>query len=549
MQIRAVARRLRPPGDARLRRVLLAYGLGALIEFATWLTILLVAYARGGSVLIGVASFAMLLPAIVLVPVLAGYGDRRPRGQALAIAHLLVCLASALTGALLYAEAPFWVVLVGGAVLTTTVGLVRPMHFAALPGLATRPGDLVSANGLSSSLDGVAIFVGFVLAGVIIQATEPWIVFLGAVLIGGLATLLCGGLGARADTSADTRTDRSTGQIRAALQGFASLRGNSAVVILLAMLAITSIVEGSNETLNVTFNDKVLGLEESTAGLIAGNYGLGLALGGVIMAGLARRRTLAPLVLLGALVLGVAEASVSLLHTLPPAAVMLFLTGVGTSMIVVSARTLLQRGTDDTILARVMSIHEGAHLAGLTTGALIGPLLIAWLGPSLAYVPLGAGIALIGLLSHRSIRSLDARAPMHLREVELLSHVPFLAALPPYELERLAQGARWLEVPGGMAVVTQGEPGDGYYLVAHGELSVTVDEQVRDHTMSAGDGFGEISLLHRVSRTATITALTDCELLVVPPERFLAAVTLSVDARALAHESSQDRLAADDLLG
>ena len=60
------------PGDPRLRRVLVAYGLSRFTEFAGWLAILLVAYAQGGATLVGIAAFAMQLPAIVLVPLLAG---------------------------------------------------------------------------------------------------------------------------------------------------------------------------------------------------------------------------------------------------------------------------------------------------------------------------------------------------------------------------------------------------------------------------------------------------------------------------------------------
>ena len=93
--------------------------------------------------------------------------------------------------------------------------------------------------------------------------------------------------------------------------------------------------------------------------------------------------------------------------------------------------------------------------------------------------------------------------------------------------------------------MTQGEPGDAFYVVAEGELSVTVDGGLRDHTLTAGDGFGEIALLHRVPRTATVTAITDSELLMVSSAQFLASVTSSADGAALAAEVSAERLAAD----
>jgi len=93
--------------------------------------------------------------------------------------------------------------------------------------------------------------------------------------------------------------------------------------------------------------------------------------------------------------------------------------------------------------------------------------------------------------------------------------------------------------------VTQGDDATSYYLVASGELSVTIDGVVREQAMVAGDGFGEIALLNRVARTATVTALSDCELLVVSSADFLGAVTSTPDGEGLAHEISAARLELD----
>ena len=68
---------------------------------------------------------------------------------------------------------------------------------------------------------------------------------------------------------------------------------------------------------------------------------------------------------------------------------------------------------------------------------------------------------------------------------------------------------------------------------------------MRAQPLVTGDGFGEIALLNRVARTATVTALEDCELLVVSSADFLGAVTATPDGEGLAHEISRARLEFD----
>lgn len=545
MQAPRVSLRLRMPGDHRMRRVLLAYALCDLVEFATWMAVVLVAYDRAGAVGVGVASVSMLLPAIVIVPLMAGFGDRMPRGRALSLSYGAVAVTSLVMCLLLVASAPFWSIVVGGAVQTIALSLVQPMHFSALPFLSLRPGDLVAANGLSSFLDGASLFLGFALAGLVTDVVGPWAVLLMGGVLGLVAALLTTGLGIpRAGQRAGSGDGPS--EIRGAVQGLAALWGKWGPLALLALLGSTFFVDGSIEPLTITFNAEVLGLGDSTAGLLAGAYGLGLAVGGATQAGIAQRRHLAPVVLAGAGVLGLFWAGVALLDSLGPAVVLLGIAGVGASMIIVSARTLLQRSTDNLVLARVLAVQEGVQMGGQALGALAGPLAIILLGPRLAFVPIGLLVVLTALASHAMVRKLEATATVHRREVDLIARVPFLAPLPAYELEHLAQSALWRSFPQGAVVVAQGEPGDAYYVVAGGEVSVAVDGHVKEHTLTVGDGFGEIALLRRTPRTATITVLADCELLMISAAQFLAALTATADGSVLAAEVSAQRLADDE---
>ena len=215
------------------------------------------------------------------------------------------------------------------------------------------------------------------------------------------------------------------------------------------------------------------------------------------------------------------------------------------SILLVCGRTLLQRATDDRVLSRVFAVQESTALLGLAVGSALAPLLIERFSAGLAFLPLGLGIAVLAVVAALLARPLDVRAVFRPRETGLLRGVPFLGALPAYELERLAQRVGWREVPAGEAVVTQGEWGEHFFVVEEGRCSVEVDGVLRDHQLGPRDSFGEIALLHVVPRTATVRALEPTWLLTVDAADFLAAVTGSADGGALAREVAAAHTARD----
>jgi hypothetical protein len=244
----------------------------------------------------------------------------------------------------------------------------------------------------------------------------------------------------------------------------------------------------------------------------------------------------------------VSFAVVALVGSIVPAMVAVAATGAGAALLMVTGRTLLQRSTEDRVLARVFAVQEGTSLLGLALGAASVPPLIDALSPATAFAPLGVGAIVVTLLGTVLVYRLDARAVFLPRELALLRGVPFLAPLPAYELERLASHAVWLDVAADTDVVTQGEEGDRFFVIAAGEYVVTVDDLRRPQLLTAGDSFGEVALLWRVPRTATVTAQSAGSLLVVSAADFLAAVTGSPDGRAVAEEVAAAHVARDGSL-
>ncbi|HEY1776909.1 MAG TPA: cyclic nucleotide-binding domain-containing protein, partial [Solirubrobacteraceae bacterium] len=100
---------------------------------------------------------------------------------------------------------------------------------------------------------------------------------------------------------------------------------------------------------------------------------------------------------------------------------------------------------------------------------------------------------------------------------ELLSRTALLSGLSRREIADLAATATRRAVNAGGAIVAEGDSDDSYYVLLSGRARVSVAGEERTELL-AGDGFGEIAVLHRVARTATVTAAEDCLLLAVPGE-------------------------------
>ena len=86
----------------------------------------------------------------------------------------------------------------------------------------------------------------------------------------------------------------------------------------------------------------------------------------------------------------------------------------------------------------------------------------------------------------------------------------------------------------------KGEPGEHYVLVAQGELDVS-DGERHLGTCGPGDGVGEIALLHRVPRTATVEARTAVSAYAIDAQMFLTAVA-GPAAAAMAEAVAATRL-------
>jgi len=89
-----------------------------------------------------------------------------------------------------------------------------------------------------------------------------------------------------------------------------------------------------------------------------------------------------------------------------------------------------------------------------------------------------------------------------------LARIELLAGLPGETLVKLSKRMEREEIAPGTTVVREGEPGDRFYVLFAGMLSVSWRTMGRRDMLRPGDYFGEVSLAMNVPRTATVTAIT-----------------------------------------
>jgi hypothetical protein len=206
------------------------------------------------------------------------------------------------------------------------------------------------------------------------------------------------------------------------------------------------------------------------------------------------------------------------------ALVLLAVVGVGNAMVDFGQFTLMGRLAADEVMARVFILDESFTTLTLAAGSIVTPFVIAAVGLRTALILLGMPCPLAVLAAGRRLRKLDASMVVRDRVVNLLRAVGMLRPLALPALEQLARGLDPAQVAAGAVVFQQGDVGDRFYVVEDGVAEVIGDGGLIT-TLGPGDAFGEIALLRRVPRTATIRARTPLRLETLTAAHFLEVVT------------------------
>jgi len=127
-------------------------------------------------------------------------------------------------------------------------------------------------------------------------------------------------------------------------------------------------------------------------------------------------------------------------------------------------------------------------------------------------------------------------------KVELIRKIPLFSKLSKKGLEEVAHIADEIDLPKGKVMALEGDRGREFFVLLEGEADVTKGDR-SINTMREGDFFGEIALVTKMPRTASVTASTDVRVLVITERDFGALLKHSPEVGRSVAEALAERVA------
>jgi MFS family permease len=459
---------------------------------------------------------------------LASYGgvlaDRYQRVTVMAVSALASGVVMTGIAAVVATRAPLGFLL-ALVVLSAVASMPYQPAAGALTPEVVGEKDLAAANSMLSALENLVVILGPVIGALLLLTGPPVI----GVAINAASFLLAAALITRLRVRSRGSGEDDGGTLQQLTAGLRALAAQPVALAVILFCGLDSAVYGASTVLYVPLSVRLGTGADGYGYLLAGS-----ALGGLLGASLANRLSgasrLAPVIMGSICVQALPFAATIPLHTPWLAAVLQVISGAGMIVVDVLALTTLQRDLAGDMLGRVLGAFDTVILAGIMASSLIAGIVLAHASLDIVLLLVGVGIPVIGLTGLpallRADRTSAATADRLRPLVALLSQLDLLASADRTTLERLAASAEEVVRPAGSVVIREGDEADALWILAKGELSVSVaGPPPRELAPVAAPGYvGELGLLHGIPRTATVLTSQESTLLRISGDDFLAAL-------------------------
>jgi predicted MFS family arabinose efflux permease len=528
----------------------LATGL-AISQTGDWLynvaLLILVLNATGSATWVAAAGIVRLLPFVLFGSLGGVIADRYPRKTVMIVSDLARALLMAGLGLVALSSAPPLIAIVLAGVSTTFAVAYGPATAAGLP-LLVDEDELSAANSITTTISSVCIAVGPAVGGVLLLLGSPAtafffnaVSFLGSAVV---VSMIRTDLGPLEVTHAHGEEPSLLDRLR---EGLDAMRGSGDVLVLVGAWCANAFLYGTQIVLLTLLATGRLGIGDDGLSFLYAAVGIG----GIAAAGLAHRAADRPrqgaTLAVATLITAAAWAAMAFATSAAVAYLLAGIDGAATIVLDVLILTSLQRMLGNAVLGRVIGAVDSLVVGGMLLGSIVAAPLVPLVGVQATVLVAAAVVAVSGVLVLVHSRTIDrraeeragARAPL----VSMLQALDLFEGASRATLEALAEELTPEPVTAGTVVIREGDEPDDLFIVHAGRLEVTTAAKGRVGELTAEQYFGEIGLLHKIPRTATVTADVDCELYRMPGGSFLRLLNEGASQSASLVNNLQARLA------
>ncbi len=112
--------------------------------------------------------------------------------------------------------------------------------------------------------------------------------------------------------------------------------------------------------------------------------------------------------------------------------------------------------------------------------------------------------------------------------IDMLAAVDLFNVLSKKEIKKIHETGKEVSFPAGRTIVSEGETGVGFHLILKGKAKVSVNGRLRAK-LGPGDYFGEMAIIDRGPRSATVIADTEVQTLAIASWDFMPVLSESFE--------------------
>jgi predicted MFS family arabinose efflux permease len=477
------------------------------------------------------ASMARFLSALLSSAFGGVVADRVERVRLMVTLDTVAMVVQGALAACAAVNAPALLIIVLATLTSVTTASYDPTARATVPAIVGEE-HLAAANGVQAAVENLTIIVGPAIGALLLVLGPAPVVFGINAATFGFSALVVSRIRARS-MPGDATEGGTLGPLQQMGVGIKAFFSSSTVVVLAGFSIVASFLYGTDTVLFVVLSKQQFGTGSEGYGYLLAALGVGGLIVAPFMNRISAMRRLGTITVVGLIVYCLPTALLTVVHSPGIAFGLEVIRGGGTIVVDVLAITALQRAVSPDVVARVFGVFFALVLAAISLGALLMPILLGAVGLSTTLLIVGFSVPALAVLSYPKVRQIDRQAAGQLTAIEpriaVLQKLDILAGATRATLERLALSAVEETVPARQVIIQEGDEADDFFVLVDGECEVISAGEAGIAnilgSLTPPNYFGEIGLLARRPRTATVRAVTPCTVYRIRGDEFVDALT------------------------